>query len=95
MQWYVLCVLAVVAAATAAPQREGGAFTNEAIKQAQNTLLIPKDAQIQKVQEGIELAAYESIPGNQRINLFEILGDQVPSEVINNLQSQIDQVGRQ
>lgn len=47
-----------------------------------------------QVQEGIELAAYESIPGNQRINLYEILGDQVPSEVINNLQGQIDQVGR-
>lgn len=46
------------------------------------------------MQEGIELAAYESIPGNQRINLFEILGDQVPQEVINNLQGQIDQVGR-
>lgn len=140
-------LLVAVAAAAAAPQREGAAFSNEAIKQAQNTFLIPKDAQIQKViyyntlerfpqslrytfqnssikkmerlhskgfpdnnfceasitdpcvlvtqvQEGIELAAYESIPGNQRINLFEILGDQVPSEVINNLQGQLDQVGR-
>lgn len=47
----------------------------------------------QQVQEGIELAAYESIPVNQRINLYEILGDQVPSEVINNLQGQIDQIG--
>lgn len=47
-----------------------------------------------QVQEGIELAAYESIPGNQRINLAEILGDQVPPEVISNLQGQIDQVGR-
>jgi hypothetical protein len=46
------------------------------------------------VQEGIELAAYESIPGNQKVNLFEILGDQVPREVITNLQTQIDQVGR-
>ncbi|KAM3961824.1 uncharacterized protein ACR2FA_004144 isoform 1-T2 [Aphomia sociella] len=94
MQSSVLCVLVLVAAVAAAPQREGAAFTKEAIKQAQNTFLIPKDAEIQKVQEGIELAAYESIPGNQRINLFEILGDQVPSEVINNLQGQIDQVGR-
>ncbi|KAL0893470.1 hypothetical protein ABMA27_013672 [Loxostege sticticalis] len=95
MQSYVVCLLVAVAVVAAAPQREGAAFTKEAIKQAQNTFLIPKDAEIQKVQEGIELAAYESIPGNQRINLFEILGDQVPSEVINNLQSQIDQVGRQ
>lgn len=47
-----------------------------------------------KVQEGIELAAYESIPGNQRINLFEILGDQVPSEVVNNLQGKIDEIGQ-
>uniref|UniRef100_A0A1A9WAL7 Uncharacterized protein n=1 Tax=Glossina brevipalpis TaxID=37001 RepID=A0A1A9WAL7_9MUSC len=75
-------------------QREGAAYTNEAIRQAQQTLLIPKDAQIQNVQEGIELGAYEQIPGNQRINLFEILGDQVPSEVINNLQAQVDQIGR-
>ncbi|XP_065173651.1 uncharacterized protein [Atheta coriaria] len=86
----LVCVVAVAAA----PQKEGGAYTNEAIRQAQNTLLIPKDAQIQKVQEGIEIGAYESIPGNQRINLFEILGDQFPPEVVNNLQQQVDQVGR-
>lgn len=82
---------------SAAPQhvnKEGAFFTNEAIKQAQNTHLIPQGATIQKVQEGIELAAYESIPGNQRINLFEILGEHVPPEVVNNLQSQVDQVGK-
>lgn len=44
------CVfLAIVAVAVAFPQKEGSAYTNEAIKQAQNTFLIPKDAQIQKV----------------------------------------------
>ncbi|EFA09501.2 uncharacterized protein LOC662721 [Tribolium castaneum] len=86
--------LALGAVCAAMPQKEGGAYTNEAIKQAQNTFLIPKDAQIQKVQEGIEIGAYEGIPGNQRINLFEILGDQFPTEVVNNLQQQIDQVGR-
>ncbi|KAJ8917624.1 hypothetical protein NQ315_000107 [Exocentrus adspersus] len=91
----ILCtLLALVAIAFAFPQKEGGAYTNEAIRQAQNTFLIPKDAQIQKVQEGIEIGAYESIPGNQKINLFEILGDQFPPEVVNNLQTQIDQVGR-
>ncbi|RZC40185.1 hypothetical protein BDFB_008179 [Asbolus verrucosus] len=90
----IVVTLALVAVAVAFPQKEGGAYTNEAIRQAQNTFLIPKDAQIQKVQEGIEIGAYESIPGNQRINLFEILGDQFPTEVVNNLQQQIDQVGR-
>lgn len=90
----VFCLVFAIGCAVAYPQREGAAYTNEAIRQAQNTYLIPKDAQIQKVQEGIEIGAYESIPGNQKINLFEILGDQVPSEVINNLQGQIDQVGR-
>ena len=94
MHSYALCLLVVVAAVAAAPQREGAIYTNEAIKQAQNTHLIPKDAVIQKVQEGIELAAYESIPGNQKINLYEILGDQFPSEVINNLQGQINNVGK-
>ncbi|XP_066900846.1 uncharacterized protein [Halyomorpha halys] len=74
--------------------KEGAFFTNEAIRQAQNTHLIPQGATIQKVQEGIELAAYESIPGDQRINLFEILGDHVPPEVVNNLQTQVDQVGK-
>lgn len=49
MKSVVLCVLVVVAAAAAAPQREGAAYTREAIKQAQNTHLIPKDAEIQKV----------------------------------------------
>lgn len=97
MKSYLVCfaVVALVALTTAYPQqREGAAYTNEAIRQAQQTFLIPKDAQIQNVQEGIELGAYEQIPGNQRINLFEILGDQVPSEVINNLQAQVDQIGR-
>lgn len=92
----IICVtLALIAVAAAFPQKEGNAYTNEAIRQAQQSYLIPKDAQIQKVQEGIEIGAYESIPGDQRINLFEILGDQFPAEVVNNLQGQIDQVGRQ
>lgn len=90
----VICLLVCVTVAFAYPQREGAAFTNEAIRQAQQTFLIPKNAEIQNVQEGIELAAYESIPGNQQVNLFEILGDQVPREVIQNLQTQIDGVGR-
>lgn len=84
----------LVCAIVAYPQKEGQAFSSEAIRQAQNTYLIPKDATIQKVQEGIEVGAYESIPGDQKINLFEILGDQVPVEVVNNLQSQIDNIGR-
>ncbi|VEN61562.1 unnamed protein product [Callosobruchus maculatus] len=90
----LLLGLALVGCAVAFPQKEGSAYTQEAIRQAQNTFLIPKDAQIQKVQEGIEIGAYESIPGNQKINLFEILGDQFPPEVVNNLQTQIDQVGK-
>ncbi|KAJ4437842.1 hypothetical protein ANN_13780 [Periplaneta americana] len=95
----LLVALAVIGSAAAFPvsqaEKEGAFFTNEAIRQAQNTYLIPKDATIQKVQEGIQLAAYESIPGNQRINLFEILGEHVPPEVVNNLQAQVDQVGKQ
>ncbi|KAG5892711.1 hypothetical protein JTB14_002836 [Gonioctena quinquepunctata] len=91
----IICVaFLLVSLAAAFPQKEGSAYTQEAIRQAQNTLLIPKDAQIQKVQEGIEIGAYEGIPGNQKIDLFSILGDQFPHEVVNNLQSQIDQVGR-
>ncbi|XP_015522756.1 uncharacterized protein [Neodiprion pinetum] len=91
---FLVAALGVLSIATAFPQKEGQIFSNEAIKQAQNTFLIPKDATIQKVQEGIELAAYESIPGDQKINLFEILGEQFPPEVVNNLQAQVDQVGR-
>ncbi|XP_034177104.2 uncharacterized protein LOC117602760 [Osmia lignaria lignaria] len=90
----LLIFLSVIASAVTFPQKDGQIFSNEAIKQAQNTYLIPKDATIQKVQEGIELAAYESIPGDQKINLFEILGEHVPPEVVNNLQTQIDQIGR-
>ncbi|PSN31259.1 hypothetical protein C0J52_27889 [Blattella germanica] len=101
----LLVTLVIVGATVAFPQhpppqpppheKEGAFFTNEAIRQAQNTYLIPKDATIQKVQEGIQLAAYESIPGDQRINLFDILGEHVPPEVVNNLQKQVDQVGKQ
>lgn len=90
----VLATLLLAGVIAAYPQKDGQIFSNEAIRQAQNTYLIPKDATIQKVQEGIELAAYESIPGDQRINLFEILGEHVPPEVVNNLQTQIDQIGR-
>lgn len=95
MRTLILAVFAVVICAVAAyPQKDGQVFSSEAIRQAQNTYLIPKDATIQKVQEGIELAAYESIPGSQRIDLSEILGGQVPPEVVANLQSAIDQIGR-
>lgn len=96
MKVYIVLAITLLAGLTAAfPQlKEGQQFSNEAIRQAQNTYLIPKDATIQNVQESQELRAYEMIPGSQRINLFEILGDQVPPEVVNNLQSQIDQIGR-
>lgn len=88
------CMMAVC---LALPQgtKEGAIFTNEAIRQAQSTRLIPEGAQIQKVQEGVELVAYESIPGSQPIDLFQILGDHVPPEVVSNLQTQVDQVGKQ
>uniref|UniRef100_A0A336MET2 CSON000533 protein n=2 Tax=Culicoides sonorensis TaxID=179676 RepID=A0A336MET2_CULSO len=89
-----LIVLCLIAYINAFPQKDGAQFTNEAIKQAQSQQLIPAGAQIQNVQEGIELGAYENIPGSQRVDLFQILGDQVPREVITNLQSQIDNVGR-
>uniref|UniRef100_A0A182PCM7 Uncharacterized protein n=1 Tax=Anopheles epiroticus TaxID=199890 RepID=A0A182PCM7_9DIPT len=89
-----ICLFAVIALALAAPQRDGGALTDEAIRQAQSQQLIPQDAQIQGVQQGIQVAALESIPGSQRVDLFQLLGDQVPREVISNLQSQVDQVGQ-
>lgn len=113
-----ICLFVCLTVAFAMPQREGAAFTNDAIRQAQSSHLIPQNAQIQnvcrsyhfyvqhedlisnffmyliQVQEGIELAAYENLPGNQRVDLFAILGDQVPQEVINNLQSQVDGIGR-
>lgn len=46
---YLICLFAVVAIAVAFPQREGQAFTQDAIKQAQDSSLIPRDAQIQNV----------------------------------------------
>lgn len=88
-------MISVTMVAKAFPQqKEGVFFTNEAIRQAQNTQLIPQGATIQKVQEGIEVAAFESIPGHQSINLYQLLKDHVPEEVVSNLQSQVDQVGK-
>lgn len=89
----VLCFAAILAVAVAYPN-EGADYTNEAIRQAQNSQLIPADAEIQNVQAGIELAAYENIPGNQRVQLFDILGSQVPHEVVQNLQRQVDAIGQ-
>uniref|UniRef100_A0AAG5D7V8 Uncharacterized protein n=1 Tax=Anopheles atroparvus TaxID=41427 RepID=A0AAG5D7V8_ANOAO len=90
-----ICLCALVALALAAPQqRDGGALTDEAIKQAQSQQLIPQDARIENVEQGIQVAALESVPGSQRVDLFQLLGDQVPREVITNLQSQVDQVGQ-
>jgi len=47
------------------------------------------------VQEGIEVAALENIKADDNINLFQILGDQVPPEVVSNLQAQVEQIGKQ
>lgn len=49
MKAIVCLALALLAVVAAYPQKEGGTYTNEAIRQAQQSLLIPKDAQIQKV----------------------------------------------
>lgn len=46
-----------------------------------------------QVEEGIELGALENIPGNQRVDLYSLLGSQFPIEVVQNLQRQIDSVG--
>lgn len=46
----VICLLAIVTITFGFPQQhEGFAFSNDAIKQAQSTYLIPRDAQIQSV----------------------------------------------
>ncbi|GAB0095506.1 uncharacterized protein DMENIID0001_108980 [Sergentomyia squamirostris] len=87
-----LLISCLVALAVGKPQ-EGAQFTDEAIRQAQQSYLIPQDAKIQKVERGVELAAYESIPGNQRIDLSQLLGAQVPPEVIARLQGQVDNIG--
>lgn len=46
---FLIVLVALVAVAVAAPQREGQQFTPEAIRQAQDSYLIPRDAQIQNV----------------------------------------------
>jgi hypothetical protein len=75
--------------------KEGQFFTDEAIRQAQNSYLIPQGATIQEVQEGVEISPVESIPGDQRVNLFEVLeAANVPPEVVKDLQAQVDKVGR-
>lgn len=47
----IICLAAFVAVAVAYPAQEGAAYTNEAIRQAQSSHLIPQNAQIQKVTE--------------------------------------------
>ncbi|XP_059614244.1 uncharacterized protein LOC132260258 [Phlebotomus argentipes] len=86
-------VISCLAALSLARPQEGAQFTDEAIRQAQQSYLIPQDAKIQKVERGIELASYESIPARQKIDLFSILGDQVPRDVIARLQPQVDNIG--
>lgn len=111
----VLCLCLCLSVVLAKPQ--GSSYqTHDAIKQAQNSNLIPRDAQIHKVSEietekrkklffiqliqfvqvdqGIEVAAYEGIPGNQQVDLKQILGNDFPAQVISNLQVQIDSIGR-
>lgn len=92
---FLICFAALVAFAVAYPTNEGAAYTSEAIRQAQNSELIPRDAQIQTVDQGIELGVYENIPIHQKIRLHDILGAHVPPEVIHNLQGQIDAIGQQ
>lgn len=45
----IVCFAAIIAIAAAFPAQEGAAYTNEAIRQAQSSHLIPQNAQIQKV----------------------------------------------
>lgn len=45
----IICLAAIIAVAVAYPAQEGAAYTNEAIRQAQTSHLIPQNAQIQKV----------------------------------------------
>lgn len=45
----IVCFAAIIAIAVAYPAQEGAAYTNEAIRQAQSSHLIPQNAQIQKV----------------------------------------------
>lgn len=44
-----ICLFVCLTVAFAMPQREGAAFTNDAIRQAQSSHLIPQNAQIQNV----------------------------------------------
>lgn len=46
---FIVVSLALLGLVAAFPQKEGSAYTQEAIRQAQQTQLIPKNAQIQKV----------------------------------------------
>lgn len=45
----ILCLLGLIVIAAAYPAQEGAAYTNEAIRQAQTSHLIPQNAQIQNV----------------------------------------------
>lgn len=45
----ILCLIGLFAIAAAYPAQEGAAYTNEAIRQAQTSHLIPQNAQIQNV----------------------------------------------
>lgn len=47
-----------------------------------------------QVEKSVALAAYENIPAGQNFDLFMVLGDQVPREVISNLQQQIENIHR-
>lgn len=49
MKVFMSTLALLVGIASAFPQKEGSAYTQEAIRQAQQTQLIPKNAQIQKV----------------------------------------------
>lgn len=46
---FLLFLIVCVVAAAAFPAQEGAAYTNEAIRQAQTSHLIPQNAQIQNV----------------------------------------------
>lgn len=45
----IICFATIIAVAVAYPAQDGAAYTNEAIRQAQSSHLIPQNAQIQKV----------------------------------------------
>uniref|UniRef100_A0A336LZ55 CSON008627 protein n=1 Tax=Culicoides sonorensis TaxID=179676 RepID=A0A336LZ55_CULSO len=91
----ILIVLCSIVYVCAKPQQIGFQYLDEAIKKAQSEGKFENEYTIISMEPSMEVYAKENIPASEKIDLQQILSSHgIPSEIISDLQSKIDQYNK-